>query len=58
MTGTIDSTRPLPIPPLYEGTLDGDVRRFELTAQEGEYEILPTLAYMYHCHMLNHGTTE
>ena len=33
--------RPLPIPPLYEGTLDGDVRRFELTAQEGEYEILP-----------------
>ena len=33
--------RPLPIPPLYEGELDGNTRRFELTAQEGEYEIVP-----------------
>ena len=37
--------RPLPIPSLYEGTVertaDGDVRRFELTAQEGEFEIIP-----------------
>ena len=36
--------RPLPIPPLYEGELDGTdgtTRRFELTAQEGEYEIVP-----------------
>ena len=41
MSGTKDSTRPLPIPPLYEGTLNGNVRSFELTAQEGEYEILP-----------------
>jgi len=44
MGGETESTttvRPLPIPPLYEGTRDGNVRRFELTAQEGEYEILP-----------------
>ena len=33
--------RPLPIPPLYEGELDGNIRRFELTAQEGEFEIVP-----------------
>ena len=33
--------RPLRIPPLYEGELDGNVRRFELTAQEGEFEIIP-----------------
>lgn len=34
------ATRPLRIPPLYEGELDGNVRRFELTAQEGECELL------------------
>ena len=39
--GADAEARPLPIPPLYEGTLDGNVRRFELTAQEGEYEIIP-----------------
>lgn len=39
--GADADSRPLPIPPLYEGTLEGNVRRFELTAQEGEYEIVP-----------------
>ena len=43
-TKSTKTVRPLPIPPLYEGTLDGKVRRFELTAQEGEYEILPGTA--------------
>lgn len=33
--------RPLPIPPLYEGELNGNTRSFELTAQEGTAEILP-----------------
>ncbi|MEX3504634.1 multicopper oxidase family protein [Corynebacterium sp. LK2510] len=33
--------RPLPIPPLYTGELDGDTRSFELTAQKGQFEILP-----------------
>nr|WP_256478139.1 multicopper oxidase domain-containing protein [Corynebacterium stercoris] len=31
----------MPIPPLDEGELDGTTRRFELTAQSGEYEIQP-----------------
>ena len=35
------AVRPLPIPPLYGGSLDGDIRSFELVAQAGEYEILP-----------------
>ena len=39
--GAEEDFRDLPIPPLYEGEFDGDVRTFELTAQEGEYEILP-----------------
>lgn len=39
--GADAEARPLPIPPLYEGALDGNVRRFELTAQEGESEIIP-----------------
>ena len=33
--------RPLPIPPLEEGALDGTTRRFELTAGKGTFEILP-----------------
>ncbi|MBA1837478.1 multicopper oxidase domain-containing protein [Corynebacterium sp. zg912] len=39
--GADAEARPLPIPPLYEGELDGNTRRFELTAQEGEFEIVP-----------------
>ena len=39
--GADAEARPLPIPPLYEGELDGNIRRFELTAQEGEFEIVP-----------------
>lgn len=39
--GADAEARPLPIPPLYEGELDGNTRRFELTAQEGEFEIMP-----------------
>ncbi|WP_018017966.1 multicopper oxidase family protein [Corynebacterium capitovis] len=31
----------MPIPPLYEGELTGTTRRFELTAQTGQAEILP-----------------
>lgn len=38
--GAKDPARPLPIPPLEEGTLDGNTRRFELTAQQGEFEIV------------------
>lgn len=39
--GADKPARPLPIPPLYEGELDGNTRTFELTAQEGTHEILP-----------------
>ncbi|WP_290186484.1 multicopper oxidase family protein [Corynebacterium glaucum] len=39
--GVDAEARPLPIPPLEEGELDGTTRRFELTAQEGEFEIVP-----------------
>lgn len=39
--GSDEKARPLRIPPLYEGELDGNVRRFELTAQESEFEIVP-----------------
>ena len=39
--GADAEARPLRIPPLYEGELDGNVRRFELTAQEGEFEMIP-----------------
>ena len=39
--GADEKARPLRIPPLYEGQLDGNMRRFELTAQEGEFEIVP-----------------
>lgn len=39
--GANEAARPLPIPPLYEGELDGTTRTFELTAQEGSHEILP-----------------
>ncbi|WP_234948543.1 multicopper oxidase family protein [Corynebacterium sp. CNCTC7651] len=38
---SFEQPRPLPIPPLEEGELDGATRRFELTAQAGEHEILP-----------------
>ncbi|WP_342319400.1 multicopper oxidase family protein [Corynebacterium mayonis] len=33
--------RELPIPPLYEGELRGDTRVFKLTAQSGQFEIVP-----------------
>jgi len=33
--------RPLPIPPLYEGEMDGDRRVFALTTRAGQAEILP-----------------
>ncbi|MBZ4256465.1 copper oxidase, partial [Mycobacterium tuberculosis] len=39
--GADADARPLRIPPLYEGTLDGNVRSFELAAQEGEFEMVP-----------------
>ena len=42
--GAEEQARPLPIPPLELGELDGTVRRFELSAQEGEFEILPGVA--------------
>ncbi|APT92932.1 copper oxidase [Corynebacterium phocae] len=32
--------RPLPIPPLLEGDMDGDTRVFKLTAQDGQTEII------------------
>ncbi|OFR67357.1 multicopper oxidase family protein [Corynebacterium sp. HMSC078H07] len=33
--------RALPIPPVEEGTMDGDTRVFKLTAQDGHSEVLP-----------------
>ena len=39
--GADAEARPLRIPPLEQGTLEGNVRRFELTAQEGEFEMIP-----------------
>ncbi|WKK61192.1 multicopper oxidase domain-containing protein [Corynebacterium sp. P3-F1] len=39
--GAKEDFRDLPIPELYEGELDGTTRRFELTAQSGQAEILP-----------------
>lgn len=39
--GAEAAARPLPIPPLEQGTLNGTTRSFELTAQQGEYEIVP-----------------
>ena len=39
--GAKEDYRDLPIPELYEGELDGHTRKFELTAQTGQAEILP-----------------
>lgn len=39
--GAKEDYRDLPIPELYEGELDGNTRKFELTAQTGQAEILP-----------------
>lgn len=38
--GAKAEARPLPVPPLEKGSLEGNTRRFELTAQSGEYEIV------------------
>lgn len=41
--GAGEPARPLPVPDLYRGELDGNTRRFTLAAQTGEAEILPGL---------------
>ena len=39
--GAKEEARPLPIPALEKGEVDGSTRRFTLTAQAGQYEIVP-----------------
>ena len=38
--------RPLPIPPLLEGEMDGGTRVFKLTAQDGHSEVILSLIHI------------